>query len=98
MRQKAAPGQELSPVLGRDELSLRMVGKHQVQNAAAAASVALQLQAGRHAALGPAQVRAGLENAHLPGRFSLTARTQAPTGVDAWLLRSSCIVLLECGM
>lgn len=80
VRQKAQPCQELWPVVGREEVSLSMVGRHQVHNAAAVASAISVLHEGHRVVANAAQIRAGLENAHLPGRFSLSAQTLPDTG------------------
>lgn len=80
VRQKAKPYQELWSVVGREEVLLSMVGRHQVQNAAAVASVISALRQGQCVAANAAQVRSGLENAHLPGRFTLSAQTLPDTG------------------
>lgn len=93
----AATGEELQPVLGSGDISLQMIGKQQVQNAAAASTMIQVLNAKGHAMVSQAHVRAGLARAYLPGRFSLTLQGPEHCGAALGDVETmGCILLLAC--
>eukprot|EP00892_Ulva_mutabilis_P010236 jgi/Ulvmu1/7585/UM038_0008.1 len=101
--QMAAIGRELRTVLGDKDVSLQMIGKQQVQNAAAVCTVVRELKRVGSAVVSPAQARKGLASARLPGRFSLTLHTLGESGLPGsgiagrwWLCMDNAHTALSC--